>query len=80
LHIKIEDDLTMTFSKLGITKRGFWDIDTESLDINVYYRTVIEKVINYGTWDDVVKIISYYSFEKFLSVGRTSPNIQSYSN
>ncbi|MBU0764171.1 MAG: hypothetical protein KJ607_04980, partial [Bacteroidetes bacterium] len=65
-----------TFETLGISKRGFWEIDTTTLDIDMHYSTVIEKVINFGTWDDYIKTIRYYGPDTFLKIGQTSPNIR----
>jgi len=39
----------------------FWDIDIEELDIDRYPAFVIQRVLEYGRWEDWIQIRSYYS-------------------
>lgn len=42
----------------------FWDIDIESFDIDKYPIQTIERILQYGTWEDWKKILEYYGIEK----------------
>ena len=33
-------------------KRFFWDVDKKKLDLNLHKKSIIERIINYGTLDD----------------------------
>ena len=46
--------------KPAISKKAFWDISFEDLDFEKSSLFVMEKVFNYGVWDDQVKIIRFY--------------------
>ena len=50
-------------SKPNISKRVFWDIDFESLDYDKDRLFIIDKVMNYGLWDDFVATVRYYGKE-----------------
>lgn len=49
--------------KPNISKRVFWDINFESLDYEKDRLFIIDKVMNYGLWDDFVAIVKYYGKE-----------------
>ncbi len=46
--------------KPNISKRVFWDIDFDSLDFEKDRFYVIDKVMNFGLWDDFVEIMKFY--------------------
>lgn len=48
----------------GLSKRAFWDVPFEKIDFEKQARFVIEKVFNYGSWNDQIAIIKYYGIEK----------------
>ncbi len=50
-------------SKPNISRRVFWDIDFASLDYEKDRRFVIDKVLNYGLWDDFVEMMRFYGKE-----------------
>jgi len=50
-------------NKPNISRRVFWDIDFESLDFEKDRQFVIDKVVNYGLWEDFVALINYYGKE-----------------
>lgn len=47
----------------NISKRVFWDVDFESLDYDKDRLFIIDKVMNYGLWDDFVATLRYYGKE-----------------
>ncbi len=51
-------------SKPSISKKVFWDIPFNELDFEKSSLFVMEKVFNYGTWNDQVAIMKYYSLSR----------------
>lgn len=43
---------------------AFWDVDMHKLDYEANARFVIEKVMNYGLWADMLEILRYYGHER----------------
>lgn len=43
-----------------ISRRIFWDVDYDTLDYDSDRFFIIDKVMNYGLWDDFVAIMAYY--------------------
>jgi hypothetical protein len=60
--LKQPNRLTMTQAQPfpTISKRVFWDVDYASLDYEKDRRFIIDKVMNYGLWDDFVAVMRYY--------------------
>lgn len=50
--------------KLPISKKAFWDISFDELDFEKSSLFVMEKVFNYGSWNDQVIIMQYYSLPR----------------
>ncbi len=50
--------------KLPISKNAFWDIEFDKLDVEKSSLYVMEKVFNYGSWNDQVAIMKYYSLPR----------------
>jgi hypothetical protein len=46
-----------------ISKRVFWDINMDTLDYEKDRFYIIEKVMNYGLWDDFVSVAKFYGKE-----------------
>lgn len=44
----------------NLSPTAFWDADMTTLDYQVSARFVIEKVINYGLWADILEILRCY--------------------
>ncbi len=49
--------------KPNISKRVFWDVDFDSLDYEKDKLFIIDKVMNYGLWDDFLAVLRYYGKE-----------------
>ena len=45
------------------TKRLFWDVDVNSLNVEKDQFFIIERVMNYGLWQDFVELIQFYGKE-----------------
>ena len=41
----------------------FWDVDVNELDIDRFPAFVIQRVLEYGRWEDWIQIRSYYSMQ-----------------
>ena len=41
----------------------FWDVDIEDADLDKYPAFVLQRVLEYGRWEDWLQIRSYYSME-----------------
>ena len=48
---------------LSFSNNLFWDVDVNELDIDRYPAFVIRRVLEYGTWEDWLRIRSYYSMQ-----------------
>jgi hypothetical protein len=60
----------ITFAEKKMSKKEikfsghlFWDIDVNELDIDCYPAFVIQRVLEYGLWEDWTQIRSYYSMQ-----------------
>lgn len=47
-----------------ISKKAFWDVRYSEIDFEKNSRQVIEKVFNYGSWDDQVAVMKFYGLKK----------------
>jgi hypothetical protein len=48
---------------IKFSKNLFWDVDVEELDIDEYPAFVLQRVLEYGSWEDWLQIRAYYSKE-----------------
>ena len=48
----------------NISNTAFWDINMEELDFEKSSLFVMEKVFNYGSWNDQVEIIKFYTLPR----------------
>ena len=51
-------------SKPSISKKAFWDIAFDELDYEKSSLFVMEKIFNYGTWNDQLAIMKYYGLPR----------------
>ena len=47
-------------NKPQISNKAFWDINFETLDFEKSSLFVMQKVFNYGTWEDQLAVMRYY--------------------
>ena len=50
--------------KPEISKKAFWDIRFSDIDFDKDSLFVIEKVFNYGTWNDQLSIMRFYGLNR----------------
>ena len=50
--------------KPEISKKAFWDVRFDEIDYDKYSLHVMEKVFNYGTWNDQVGIMKFYGLDR----------------
>ena len=48
----------------AISKTAFWDVDFSKLDFEHRSLFIMEKVLNYGLWSDIVEIFRYYGRDR----------------
>ena len=48
----------------NLSKTAFWDVNFEQLDYEKNAVFIMEKVFNYGLWNDQLAIIRYYGEER----------------
>lgn len=48
----------------SLSKKAFWDVSFEDLDFEKSSLYIMEKVFNYGTWNDQVEIMRYYGLPR----------------
>lgn len=48
----------------SISKKAFWDIAFNELDFEKSSLYVMEKVFNYGSWDDQVEVMKFYGLPR----------------
>lgn len=53
-----------TMNTPAISKKAFWDIDFLDLDFEKSSLYIMEKVFNYGGWNDQVEIMRYYGLPR----------------
>jgi hypothetical protein len=61
-----EDENNMKTDKTNspsISKVAFWDVDFDKIDFDKNRRFVIDKVFNYGGFDDQLAIIKFYGVD-----------------
>ncbi|AUD04392.1 DUF6922 domain-containing protein [Spirosoma pollinicola] len=54
----------MTAPKPHLSPTAFWDINMAAIDYETNARFVIEKVMNYGLWADILEVVRYYGRER----------------
>jgi hypothetical protein len=47
-----------------LSPTAFWDVDRAALNYETNSRFVIEKVMNYGLWADILEILRYYGHDR----------------
>jgi hypothetical protein len=48
----------------NLSKTAFWDVNFDGLDAEKDAGFIMEKVFNYGNWDDNLTIIKYYGKQR----------------
>jgi hypothetical protein len=60
----------MNEHKLNISSRAFWDIDfiRLMLQVNEYPEYIIKRVFEYGSFEDMMKVLKYFGEDKVREV------------
>lgn len=53
---------------IDLSQNLFWDTEPSTIDIDKNSAFVIERVLEYGQWEDWKKIKEYYTLEKIKDV------------
>jgi hypothetical protein len=48
----------------AISKKAFWDVSFNNIDFEKSSLFIMEKVFNYGDWNDQIKIMRYYGLDR----------------
>ena len=62
-------------SKPDISKRAFWDVDFEQLDFDKNAPVIIIRVLERGTYDDMISIMKYYGEERLIGELTSAPHL-----
>ncbi len=57
-------------------KHLFWDADYSQLQLDTHAGYIIPRVMDYGSWDDVRFVFSYYPEETIKQVLLSAPSLQ----
>ncbi len=60
-------------SKPDISKRAFWDVDFDQLDFENNAQAIIIRVLERGTYNDMISIMKYYGEERLISELTSAP-------
>ena len=67
----VMDSLTSTLGK-----NLFWDADYTQLDLDIHAAYIIPRVMDYGCWEDVQFVFTYYERERIRDILSASPSLQ----
>ena len=62
----------MEMTKPILAKRIFWDTNFENLDYDKNYRSIIERVFDWGDIEDIRQVRRYYGDEKVIEALTTA--------
>lgn len=48
----------------GLSKKAFWDVRFSEIDVEKNALHVMEKVFNFGTWEDQVALMKFYGLAR----------------
>ena len=54
----------------NLSKMLFWDMDMEQVNMDACPSQIIQRVLEYGTWEDWHIIRTYYGLDKIVEVCR----------
>jgi len=60
---------------LEISNRAFWDTDFSKLDTSHHKDFIISRVFNYGKWEDILSINSFYGQDVVVELLINSENL-----
>ncbi len=48
----------------------FWDVNVDDLDMAQHKAFIVNRVLDYGQWDDWKTILNYYGLEQITSIAK----------
>ena len=61
---------------IHLSKQAFWDIDMGKLDYDKHASAIIRKVFDYGTWEDMLEVVSFYGEDTVKRALTTAPYLK----
>jgi hypothetical protein len=58
---------------LAISKRPFWDIDLTKLDEQKDALFIIQRVLEYGLWEEFITTVKFYGKQKISEAVKQAP-------
>jgi hypothetical protein len=52
--------IVLSMEKPDISQKAFWDVRFDKIDFEKNSLQVMEKVFNYGNWNDQIAIMKFY--------------------
>ena len=53
---------------IKFSKQAFWDVDMEKMDYENHADYIIRKIFEYGNWEDILEVTSFYGIAKIKDV------------
>ncbi|GHT11772.1 hypothetical protein AGMMS4956_05320 [Bacteroidia bacterium] len=60
--------MTVEESKLPFSGYLFWDVSPQKIDLDKQQAYVVERVLDYGEWNDWIAIRDYYGIDKLAEI------------
>ncbi|MEO5945642.1 MAG: hypothetical protein ABIP79_02415 [Chitinophagaceae bacterium] len=48
----------------AISKKAFWDVNFDKLDFEKSSLFIMQKIFNYGSWEDQVSLMRFYGLDR----------------
>ncbi|HXL58260.1 MAG TPA: hypothetical protein VN958_18490 [Chitinophagaceae bacterium] len=61
---------------IHLSKQAFWDTDMAKLDYYDKAHAIIRRVFDYGTWEDMLEVVSFYGKENVKQALVTAPYLK----
>ncbi len=61
---------------IHLSKQAFWDTDFNKLDYFSQANAIIRRVFDYGIWEDMLEVVSFYGEEKVKYALVTAPYLK----
>jgi hypothetical protein len=52
----------------AFSKNLFWDTDPAALDMERHAKYIVERVLDYGSWNDWLLVRNYYGLERLKTI------------
>jgi len=55
-----------------LRKAMFWDCDFDSIDLDKHKNLIVQRVTDFGTWQEFLKMLRFYGKETVLAEAQTN--------